>query len=413
MKIVSIDEQSVLREYGIRAGDDIVAVNGRKAIDFLDIDFVEYDDEIEFEIRGKGLIQIAKEEGQPLLVEVEPLKVRQCANDCVFCFVQQMASGLRRSLYINDEDYRLSFLYGNYITLTNLSRFDIERIIYLHLSPLFISVHAVSPLVRQKLIRPKGNDAFFRNFKALSDAGIKLNTQIVVCPGYNDNDELRKTLAFLQGFENVESIAVVPVGVTKFRSGLPQIKAFSKNDAERVIEIVEEARSCKANVFAADEIFLRAGVQIPPRKYYADFPQIENGIGLVRRFSDYFNRVKRYIALPRQRVKIITGESFAPVLDGLLKSIGIFDSVFSCKNEFFGKTVTVAGLLTATDVFKKADEIKEKNAVILVPDIIFSNSGEEALTLDNYRYSDFEQRGITVIGTDPRALFQFFKSSQF
>jgi putative radical SAM enzyme (TIGR03279 family) len=319
--------------------------------------------------------------------------VRVCRNSCAFCFMTQLPPGLRRALYVRDDDYRLSFLQGNFVTLTNLVEADVDRIIEQHLSPLYVSLHAVTPAVRADLVCARGEDRALEIADELLAAGIELHVQIVLVPGVNDGVELERSLQWLAGREGVRSVGVVPLGYTRHQ------QRFAKSyetavDATRVLDQLEPWRSAFLKrdgicwVHAADEFYLNAGVPVPSGDEYDGFPQFENGIGLVRDFTDELSSlVSRADGFPPdavsaigQRTVLVTGTLFAPVLRSLLADAapGLSADVLPVSNAFFGGNVSVAGLLTGADVVTALREHVGEGPY-LVPTVIFN---EDDVTLD-------------------------------
>lgn len=408
IEIIEISNESPLYVKGVRQGDIISKVNGRVAVDAIDLLFVEQDKIIIFEINGKREVGITKSMSASLGIEVAPLSVKHCKNNCIFCFVRQMPRGLRRQLYVNDEDYRMSFLYGSYITMTSLKSEEIRRIIYLHLAPLYVSVHAISKDVREKLLRA-APDNFLRNFNLLSENGIEFHSQIVVVPGYNDGAELEETLDFLISKKNMLSTAVVPVGVTRYRKKLPHLNTINRRSAREILSIIDEKRHYGRNIYAADELFLRAEIEVPQAEYYDDFPQIENGVGQICNFIDKFKENTINYVSSNKCFSFVTAVDFAPFLRELLSKIrNLKFRVVPIENKFFGEKVTVAGLLTARDIFSQLSQTA--GTIIVIPDIIFSQSYNERITLDGVSSRDFTKHGIKIIKASADGIMQFLKN---
>ena len=387
---------------GLRARDRVTAVNGHGVADELDFyyhcagDFLE----IEIERGGRaGTVEAERPAGAPMDVEFYEKPVNRCANRCVFCFIDQMPRGLRRSLYIKDEDFRHSFLNGNYVTLTAASPEDLARIASIGLSPLFVSVHATDPAARAAMLGNRRIPDVRRQLAFLSDNGIAFHTQIVLCPGYNDGAVLERTVGDLFGYgRSLLSIAVVPVGLTRFRKRplAPVDSPAAARVCRKIGEISDRMKreDGARKLFVADELFIRAGLPIPPASYYEGYPQIENGVGLVRQLLREGARVKRLLRghalvdTPKKRnCLVITGCSAYPflkkVLDGIAPYVNKNYDVRPVVNRYFGETVTVAGLLTAADVIKK---IKESSAdtlygEVILPKAMFNHAGH---TLDGY-----------------------------
>lgn len=364
---------------GLERGDRILAIDGRPPADYVDYRFQCAGDEISVLVR--------KADGRELLFSVQKdydadLGVmfasdlfdglRRCRNACLFCFLHQMPEGLRPSLYVPDDDYRLSFLHGNFITLTNLGEADLERIIAQRLSPLYVSVHATNPELRVKLMRNRRAGRIMDQLRRLAAAGIEIHAQLVLCPGINDGAELDRSVGDLAALHpSVRSIAAVPVGLTRYRAGLPALRPFTAEEAARVIDQVEgwqrrlRRQLGSRLVHAADEFYVLAGRPVPPAAVYEGFPQLENGVGLVRTFQDGFRRElrRRRSAVRRARVTVITGRSAAPLLSRLAAeaaAAGVAARVVAVANEFFGPHVTVAGLLTGSDIARTLAALRDQ-----------------------------------------------------
>jgi len=349
---------------------------------------------------------------------------KECRNKCIFCFIDQLPRNcLRDTLYFKDDDERLSFLHGNYITLTNLDDYDIDRIIKMRISPMNISVHTTNPRLRVKMMNNKRADEVLAYIKKLSDAGITINAQIVLCKNINDGVELEKTLIDLCALSSIQSIAVVPSGLTKYReeNGLFKLEPFDKSDCEKIINQVNKFKPTP--VYCADEFFLRAGIEIPGADYYDDYPQYENGVGMIRSFCDDFygefdivgNGSKPFRCdeftehrdefterlrtvpydLPHPRkISLVTGEAAYGVIktlaDDIVKKCGNLDcAVYKIKNNFFGEEITVAGLVTGRDIIGQLLPFKNNlGEELLIPAVMLRY--ERDLFLDNTSIGDIE-----------------------
>jgi putative radical SAM enzyme (TIGR03279 family) len=384
---------------GLRPGDRVVAVNGRPVLDLLDWQWATAEDPIEVEfVRDEARRTVALSAGsRPLGVEFEGVLfdgVRQCSNACSFCFVAQLPRGLRRSLYLRDDDYRLSFLHGNFITLTNLTDDDVLRIVEQRLSPLFVSLHAVAPEVRRRLIAPRGEDRALERLDELLAGGIVIHVQVVAVPGVNDGDVLRQTLEHLAPRENVASVGVVPLGFTRHQHRFSA--SYDAPGASETIALVHEfqARARRVRktswVYAADEFYLLAGVEVPPAEDYDGFPQYENGIGLVRSFVDEFEATPPALQSRGAPVVLVTGTMFAPVLSGLVQRIPGAEriDVLAVENGLLGGNVAVTGLLSGDDI-ARAIVAHGGQGTYLVPDIVLNS---DALTLDDMTVRDIGRR---------------------
>lgn len=385
MKISKIYDDSLAQELGLVVGDKILAVNGKSLRDIIDFSFEFAEEEIELLIEHSDgeqeLIAFEKDIDEELGAEFESAvdKIRCCKNHCVFCFVDMIAPNMRRSLNVKDDDYRLSFLYGNFITLTNLNDADFKRIKNFHLSPLYVSIQAMNPKVREKLLRTPLAAKIQTQLDKLESAGVEYHTQVVLCPNLNDGAELDYTIKeLLKRRPNVLSLAIVPVGVTKHRRDKFPLTQFDREGALKVIAQVEKFQSQmrgedgRTFVYLGDEFYFLAGVDVPPEEYYDDFPQIENGIGMTRNFIEEF---KAEVSGHRAKglvVDVICGTSIAPVMKNLaaeeMKLNPKLDvRILPVTNNFFGATVNVSGLLTGGDIIdtlKKFDRPRDK---ILIP----------------------------------------------
>lgn len=398
--IRDVAPDSPARDAGLRPGDTITKVNGCPVESELDFVFHAATTEVSLSFVRRGTARqcdLLREGGEPSGLSFVPVPVRRCRNRCIFCFIDQMPPGLRRSLYVKDEDYRHSFLYGNFVTLTGLRASDIDRIASMRLSPLYVSVHATDRAVRNRLLGNARAPDILAQLRELGERGIRFHTQIVVCPGHNDGPVLRRTLRDLLGLgEPLLSVGVVPVGLTRFRR-IP----LEPVSAERACAIVDEVmrasdrdvvRTGLRRVFPADELLLKAGCDIPPSAFYEDFPQSENGIGLIRAFIDDLHGLPRTpVHQPCRRrgtVAVMTGMSAYPVVrdavERLTKELsgGARAIVHAVPNRFFGESVTVAGLLSARDVIRELRSLGlRRGDTALLPGVMFNDRG---YTLDSY-----------------------------
>ncbi len=410
--IKEVETGSPAERAGIIAGDELVSINGHNIRDVLDYKFYSYDKRLKIELARKK-VKVKKDEGEDLGLVFETYlmdKAKRCANNCVFCFVDQMPKGMRETLYFKDDDARMSFLLGNYITLTNLSEEDIDRIIRMHISPVNISVHATDPEVRKKMVRNPRAGECFEIMRRFTDAGISLNCQIVVCPGLNDGEILRRSISDMLSLgECIESIAVVPVGITKYRDGLYPLTPMTPQNAEETIRIVEEigekTKSERGNrvVYAADELYIKAGISLPQDSYYDGYPQLDNGVGLMTLLREEFCDALEYTDIP-QRVEpfcVATGVSAAPfirkLIDELKEKCDNIDSaeVYAVKNNFFGETIDVAGLVTGRDLIE-ALRGKKLEKRLLIPNVMLRHG--ENVFLDDVSVDDVEHElGVTVV----------------
>lgn len=371
MQIEGVDAGSIAQEVGLEGGDLLRAINGQAVRDELDYRFLAAEEQLMLEVKkldgSLWEVEIEKDAGEELGIDFGSGgmgNIKKCTNRCMFCFVDQMTPGLRKTLYIKDDDYRYSFLHGNFITLTNAGPEEIERIVEQRLSPLYVSVHAVNPGVRVKLMHNPRAGNILKLLKKLTHSGITIHAQVVLCPGVNDGEELAATYRELsQLWPGVASLGVVPVGLTGYRAGLANLRPFSPGEALGVVEQIKLWQSQSMEkfnypfIFAADEFYVLSGAKIPPLNSYADFPQTENGVGLLRLFWEEWQQVEEIIPeeLPeKKRVILVTGESMGEFLqiiaDRLGKVVNLDLQLRIVKNSFFGGNVSVAGLLTYSDL---------------------------------------------------------------
>ena len=423
VRITGIEESSPLLSLGVRAGDTLVAVNKNEIRDVLDYRFYITDRNITLSlVREDGEeyeVSLRKREYDDVGLEFEtPLmdKKHTCKNKCIFCFVDQMPKGLRETLYFKDDDSRLSFLHGNYITLTNMTDEDIDRIIKMHISPINISVHTTNPELRVKMMKNKRSGEVLSYLRRLADAGISLCTQLVLCPGINDGEELMRSMHDLVALcPSLISCAAVPVGITKFRDGLYPLRTYTKEEARVVIETVNSfgdycRKEYGSRIFtAADEFYLKAEMDIPSEEYYEDYPQLENGVGLIRSVKEdlryYLADSEPFELKKDRRVLAVTGVAAYPTVCELSEMIKekadrLCVDVLCVKNDFFGETVTVAGLLTATDIEKAVKEhIKNTGAsydALIIPDAALK--ADEDVFLDGVSLTSLSDRlGIHAV----------------
>ncbi|MEW6161864.1 MAG: DUF512 domain-containing protein [Nitrospirota bacterium] len=407
LEIDRIHPGSQAEKLGLLPDDIVVSVNSHKLRDPIDFMFYSTDDSIEIEVKRdeeKINLHAVRKEGREFGTYFKPFKVMTCKNNCIFCFVKQLPKGLRKTLYIKDDDYRMSFLYGNYVSLANLRKEDRRRIIEQRLSPLYISVHSTNKALRNRLLgNAKGPD-ILQELKFFTDNKIKLHTQIVLCPGYNDGKELYKTISDLHRFyPYVSSIAVVPVGLTMYRRYT--IRSVEKEEARDALKIIEsfQKRFKKKHgdpiVYGADELYIKAEIPFPPLKDYRDFPQIENGVGMVPLFMKRVRKLKLPKSLPRKKKFLtFTGQSFYPFLKKfvrLLEIEGMDIDLIPVENRFFGASITVTGLLIGRDVIRTLLDKIDGKEVVLVPDVVLKD--REDMFLDDITLRDMEEAlGIPV-----------------
>lgn len=366
--VSSVEAGSLGERAGLQPGDRIASINGEAIEDLVDFQVHVSDADLLLEVeRGGELyeLEVSRVAEEPVGLDFEDMRLRRCNNKCVFCFLHQMPKGLRRSLYFEDDDFRLSFLHGSYVTLTNLRERDLQRIVEQRLSPQYISVHATDPEVRQRMLgRRKPTVPILERIEFLARHGIDMHAQVVVCPGYNDGPHLERTVRDLSGFHPaVQSVALVPVGLTRFRRHLARLEPVTPALAAEYLAAAKGwgnefvGRLGQRFVYAADELFLLTGQLPPQRSYYDAFPQIENGIGMVRSFLDTFERRAPSVdGDPRRpcHLALVTGALAAPVLESLAARLSqrrhLRLDVVPVTNEFFGHGITVSGLLTGQDM---------------------------------------------------------------
>jgi len=394
IKIINIRKKSPADRQGLLAGDEIISINGMEVRDYLDYKLYSTDFPLEYIIRRNGetysLIFDEEEDAYDKGIDVEDMKIKHCGNKCIFCFVDQNPTGLRKGLYLKDEDFRYSFLYGSYFTLSNIRDEDLKRIKQQHLSPLYISVHAADKKVRMKLLGINYDDGFKRKLAFLTRNKIELHTQIVLCPGVNDGKVLDDTVKFLHSHHPyVLSVAVVPVGKTCHRDKLFSIDSFTETTSAVVIKQIESLQkdflknSDTRFVFAADEFYLKAGIKIPNKNYYENFSQYENGVGMSRIFLDGLKRAKKTFpkAMKEKRnLLIVTGKSFYPVLikhllPELEKIKNLTIKIIAAENRLFGSSVTVAGLLCGKDIIHAVKQSDFSADKIILPDTCLNFDG--------------------------------------
>ncbi len=417
--IKSVEEGSIAEEMGIEPGDEVLSVNGKKILDVLDYRFQETGEDILLLLRKQNgeewELEIEKEYADTLGIEFEdPLMddYRSCRNKCIFCFIDQLPKGMRDTLYFKDDDTRLSFLQGNYCTLTNLSEEDIERICFYKLSPINISIHTTNPELRKKMLNNRFAGRIEEIIRRFCEAGLEMNAQIVLCKGINDGRELDRTIADLEKYiPNIVSLSVVPSGLTKFREGLFELKPFTKDDCLEVINRVElwQQHMLYAHdtrfVYASDEFYITAGKEIPGDETYEGYLQLENGVGMMRSlFTDTRYAMEDYLEEGgdtgiSRNISLATGtlahEHIKMLCDEIAESFpGLNVRVYKIVNNFFGDSITVSGLLTGQDII---DQLKGKDLgdELLLPENLL-RAGEETL-LDDCTVSELEKALQTKI----------------
>jgi len=400
---------------GLRVGDVVLAIDGQPVRDILDWQWHSDGDSFVVAVERGGqelAIEIVRVFGETLGIEFDDVVfdgVMECANACAFCFVAQLPPGLRPALSVRDDDYRLSFLFGNFVTLTNLDERDVDRILDQHLSPLYISLHAVDYDVRARLVCPTVEDSTLDRIDVLLDGGIDIHVQIVLVPGVNDGVVLHETLAWLAARDGVESVGVVPLGFTSFQTRFD--RSFTAGESAAVIDSIapvqsEMSASRDVNwVYLADEFYLNAGRDLPADAEYDDYPQYENGIGLVRSFIKEFTESGEDLGESVGCFVAVTGALFAPVLRKLIADTGLARvlRVLPVENQLFGGNVSVTGLLGGSDIID-AVRADGGGGIYLLPDVVVNSDG---LLLDNVPADELSARAgadLRVIGSDAASL---------
>lgn len=396
-----VEPGSIAAELEIAPGDEIVSINGHVLRDVIDYRFYGAEEDLEMLVRRgdeETLFEIERDYDEELGIEfVQPTfdDLRRCDNNCSFCFIKGMPSGLRRSLYVKDDDYRYSFLFGNFVTLTNLSDEDWTRIAEQHLSPLYVSVHATDPDLRRHLLGNPRAPAILPQLHQLRDYGIEVHTQLVLTPGENDSARLSQTVAELADlFPAVLSVGIVPVGLTRFQRGCGRV--YRPDEAGPILDRVEawqtefKQRFGTKWVYASDEWYLLDGRAVPSAGDYDGFPQLENGIGLVRLLLDDWMEIRSQLTFsPASPTTLVCGELIAPVLQKLAGELDMLQGtpvqVLPVANEFFGRQVTVSGLLTGQDV-RRALQREQPAGRVFLPRSMFDDKGQ--VTLDDLTLRD-------------------------
>ena len=392
VKIVNVENRSYAKKAGIKPGDTLISINGNEISDVLDYRFYLTERTVKLGLSdsdGKEYsVKIKKGEYDDIGLEFEtPLmdKKQSCRNGCIFCFIDQNPEGMREPIYFKDDDSRLSFIHGNYITLTNMYDKDIDRIIKMRISPINISIHTTNPELRVKMMKNKRSGEVLSYLDRFKEAGLSMCGQIVLCKGVNDGDELLRSLRDLSAYyPEMGSVSVVPAGLTKHRDGLYPLTDFTPDEAAAVIDAVDSVASEQLikhgsrQFFSADEFYLKSGRPLPPAEYYEDYPQIENGVGMLRSFAEEFGMAvedaeNMTSAFSGERtVTVATGVAAYDMLshsaDRLMSFCpGLKVNVVGIVNKFFGESITVSGLLTGKDIFEQLDG-RDLGDELLVPD---------------------------------------------
>ncbi len=423
---------SIAERNGIKVGDILHTVNGNEIRDVLDYRFYLTNSDISLSIERSGVfyqVKIHKEMYTDIGLEFETYlmdKQRSCRNRCIFCFIDQNPNGMRDSIYFKDDDSRLSFLLGNYITLTNLNDYDIERIVKMHISPVNISVHTTNPELRVEMMKNRRAGEVLKYLKVLSDARIEINAQIVLCRGINDGDELLRSMRELAELSSVHSVSVVPAGMTAYREGLFPLTPFTPEECAEVIKTVTEfgdecvEKRGERLFFCGDEFYVKSGVPLPDEEFYEGYAQIENGVGMITSLRTEFGFAledNEVAEIPTKTVSCATGYAAYDVICELAKKTmsavkGLRINVYRIRNDFFGESITVAGLLTGSDIaeqLKDAAQNGDLGEKLLLPRVMLRAEGD--LFLDSMTPDELSEKlGVPIefIESDGNELFSAF-----
>jgi putative radical SAM enzyme (TIGR03279 family) len=412
--ITKVISDGIAEEVGIEVNDVLLSIDGTEIKDIIDYKFLSADEEIVLEIEKPNgevwEIEVEKEYGEDLGIEFGGGimdKAKSCSNKCIFCFIDQLPKGMRETLYFKDDDSRLSFLQGNFVTLTNMKDEDIDRIIQYHISPINVSVHTTNPELRVQMLNNRFAGNVFERMQKLADAGIVMNAQIVSVPKINNGEELKRTISDLYTlYPQVSDVAVVPIGITKFRQGLKHVNTYTKEQSIEEIKNVEKLQHIymkemgKPFVRLSDEFYLVADEPIPSQEFYDDYHQIEDGIGMVRCFRDAIDSTIEDLDLGADgSFSIVTGElAYDELLEASnkikKKNSKIQLDVYKIKNNYFGETITVAGLLTGTDIIDQMKDIINSKYLILSNNMFRKGyelaDSDEQIMLDDMKIKDIE-----------------------
>lgn len=421
VKISSVEKNSSADKAGILPGDKLISINGNTIKDVLDYRFYLTDSFLSVVVERDGeekIFTIKKDEYDDIGLEFETYlmdKKHSCKNGCVFCFVDQLPKGMRDTLYFKDDDSRLSFLMGNYITLTGLTDEDADRIVKMHMSPINISVHTTNPELRCRMMKNRFAGQSLDYMKKFADAGIVMNCQIVLCKGLNDGEELINTMHDLSLFyPHVASVSIVPVGLTNHRDGLYPLEPFNQKEAYKVVKDVENfAFLCKkyygsSIFFCGDELYLKAGLDLPSPDYYEDFSQIENGVGMISSMKEEFeSALEEDLNIDKntsRNVSLATGEAAYPFICSLTEKLketfpNLCCKVYEIKNNFFGENINVAGLITGKDLYEqlKGQDLGDE---LIIPDVMLESTGKKFL--DDFELCELEKELNIKIKATPR-----------
>ena len=422
LRILGVEHGSAAEGLGLAAGDEILSVNGHPTPDELALRFYLADEELRFEVRKAGGATVHLHAGDlhggALGVEVEEFRTRTCANSCMFCFINQLPSGVRASLRVKDDDYRLSFLHGNYITLTNLPEKELDRIIEQKLSPLYVSVHATEVDLRTRILGRKKADDLARKIRKLIDGGVSLHTQIVLLPGVNDGAHLERTVFDLfQYYPGVDSVAIVPLGLSDHGRArevfTPVTASYCRDTIRQATPWQARFRRDTGRTFAylADEFYLQGGIPLPEAAHYGDFAQIEDGIGMARKFLDEFEIEirRRRKQRPRLRGTLVTGTLFYPILSKCVARIndrlGSSLRTVEAKNRFMGESITVAGLLSGRDILDALAPVDPGDFAVIPGEAV---SRVDGILVDGLSADDIARRLGRPVYPSGRTMLEFF-----
>lgn len=413
MVVFGVKKGSIADELGLQKGDVILSVNGIQPKDIIELSFIMQDENINLAVKKAPQIQedgsilpgeaelfeIEKDEDEDLGIDFECAVfdgIKPCLNKCIFCFVDQQPKGLRESLYIKDDDWRTSYLQGTYITGTNLKEEDWQRMEALRLSPLYVSIHTTNPDLRVKMLNNKRAEEILNILDRFKKIGVEIHGQIVLCPDINDGEELKRTLNDLKKYKKIlKSLAVVPVGVSKYREG-DILKPLTKENANNIIDLLDEFNLCQKRhiAMASDEIFLTAEREIPDKKYYGNFVQIEDGVGAIRLLEDSFEKCKKKLKKKlnkKKKISFLTGNIAAKLFNKFKSEINVANleiEIINIKNEFFGDKINVAGLITGNDILRNIEgRVFDK---IIIPSVMLKEGCNEFL--DGVTIQDIEKK---------------------
>ena len=425
--IKEIEAGSIAEELELAPGDELISINENEIKDVFDYHYLMKEEFLTVVIRKpdgeEWELEIEKDYEDDLgIVFEEGLmdSYRSCRNQCIFCFIDQMPPGMRETLYFKDDDARLSFLQGNYITLTNMSDEDIERILFYKLSPINISVHTTNEELRCRMLHNRFAGSSLEKMKRLKDGGITMNGQIVLCKGWNDGEALERTIHDLSSFlPELQSVSVVPVGLTKYRQGLEKLEKFNKEDSLKVLETIHRWQGIFLKhyqtrlIYAGDEWYINAGLPIPSADSYEGYPQLENGVGMLRSFQDEFDEhLKELKGDDRSKeLSMVTGVLAAPFMEQMLMALNkkfpnITVHLYTIHNYFFGENITVAGLVTGGDIIAQLKGLP-LGEYLMLPDVLLRNG--ETVLLDDVTVEQIEnslQTRIRIVQSDGNSFIQ-------